>query len=224
MQRRALRLPPPPGEPSGRFGGGGPELRVLVVGDSIAAGIGADRWPDSLAARFAEALAAETRRPVAWRADGRSGDRIDDLLRRLAPEPDLAAPADVVLVSIGVNDVTGLTRLRVWRARVATLIGRLRSVWPGARLVFVGLPPMARFPLPPQPLRACLGLRAQRLDRILAAQIRGCSAAMHVPTRIDPTEHGFCPDGFHPSPEAYVRWGRELAARLLAQWTASEHP
>jgi lysophospholipase L1-like esterase len=152
-------------------------------------------------------------REVRWRAEGASGAAISDLIRaigELDPKPD----ADVVLVSIGVNDVTGLSSSSRWRRQVGRLADALRERWPDALIVFAGLPQMECFPLPPQPLKFCLGWRARSFDRVLAAQLANRPRMLHIGTRIDPRRHAFCPDGFHPSAATSVTWGRELAARL----------
>jgi len=70
---------------------------------------------------------------------------------------------------------------------------------------------MSLFPLPPQPLRFSLGLRAATFDRIASNVIADYPDAAHVPTRVNPSEHGFCEDGFHPSAESCNLWARELA-------------
>ncbi len=124
--------------------------------------------------------------------------------------------ADLVLISVGVNDVTGLTFTRRWRRDLQRLLAGVRARWPEATILFAGLPPMGRFPLPPQPLSFSLGLRAGILDRIAREVISDWPGALHVPTRIDPQVHGFCPDGFHPSAESCTLWARELVA-LLAE-------
>jgi hypothetical protein len=71
---------------------------------------------------------------------------------------------------------------------------------------------MEHFPLPPQPLRFCLGLRARALDRLAAHALAPKPNALHVPTRINPRVHAFCEDGFHPSAETCRLWATELAA------------
>ncbi len=215
VRRIALQLPPPsgPGNGCSNTGRTGKPLRLRALGDSIVAGVGIEQWQHTLIARFAERLAQCTGRPVEWSADGNSGDTIRQLLTRL-PESPTGAPADFVLVSIGVNDVTGMTSLGAWRRRVRETADVLRRIEPNALIVFAGLPPMDRFPLPPQPLRFCLGLRARRLDRILAAEAASRRRCVHVPTEIDPATDGFCADGFHPDAASCARWARELAARL----------
>ncbi|MDT8319909.1 MAG: hypothetical protein RQ826_05220, partial [Xanthomonadales bacterium] len=68
----------------------------------------------------------------------------------------------------------------------------LAARWPRAIVLFAGLPPMGRFPLPPQPLRFTLGLRAADFDRIAVGSLDARLRCHHVPTRIDPLKHGFC--------------------------------
>ena len=150
-----------------------------------------------------------------WRLEGRNGANISDL-RRQIHQLEQNQEADVILISIGVNNVTGLCSTREWRSQVKALLEDLRTRWPKARVVFAGLPPMGKFPLPPQPLRFTLGLRAATLDRIAAEVVSGHSNMLHIPTDIDPVEQEFCEDGFHPSAESCNYWAKELAQRFEA--------
>jgi lysophospholipase L1-like esterase len=212
LRRKATRLPGAEGDRSGACGGGA-DLHLLAVGDSIIDGVGTGRVEASLPVRFAAALAERTERRVCWRVEGASGHGAREVVERVAALPS-GVTADVVLISVGVNDVTGLTRTHTWRQRLESLCGIIRSRWPAARILFAGVPPMARFPLPLQPLRFSLGLRAAMLDGIAQQVIGGIAGALHVPTRIDDRAHGFCEDGFHPSAESCTLWAEELAARL----------
>ena len=214
LRGRAARLPGAAGERRGARGAG-EDFHLLALGDSIIDGVGTGVIERSLPVQFATALAAQTGRRVVWRVDGASGRAIRDLLDRLE-DPDHPEKADVVLISIGVNDVTGLCSSRRWRRSLHRLLAGIRARWPDARVVFAGLPSMEKFPLPPQPLRYALGLRAALLDRIAAAVVAEHPGAVHVPTRIDPLHHDFCEDGFHPSAESCTLWARELAA--LEPW------
>ncbi|MBT8063858.1 MAG: SGNH/GDSL hydrolase family protein [Xanthomonadales bacterium] len=210
LRRRATRLPGADGPRRGAAGEG-PPLYLLAIGDSIIDGVGAGEITRSLPVQFATALAAESGRKVSWQIEGRTGLDIEDLNERLE-SIDPPEPPQLVLLSVGVNDVTGLSSTRRWRRQVAALLSRLEARWPGVRVIFAGLPPMALFPLPPQPLRFSLGLRAATLDRIAAEVIDGFPNAKHVPTNINPQVHNFCEDGFHPSAESCTLWARELAA------------
>ncbi len=219
LRKKALRLAPPPGNTFGLFGQRrqnqfSKALKVLALGDSIIAGIGATGQEQSLAAQFALALAEASRQQVSWKAMGNSGADSFDLLCRLEQLRN-EAPPNIVLISIGVNDVTALHGSKSWRVNLNSLCEQLGALWPEAVIVFCGLPPMGKFPLPPQPLRFCLGLRAAYLDQIAAELIDNYAGMLHIPTLIDPAEHDFCPDGFHPSDSAYTGWGQEMAKIVL---------
>jgi len=209
LRSRALRLPGAEGAREG-VTGEGEDYHLLAVGDSIIDGVGTGSVEASLPVQFAVALADIAERRVHWRILGKSGIAIRDLIA-LVEALRHDAPVDLLLVSIGVNDVTGLSSTRHWRSSLRRLLADMRSRWPEARIVFAGLPPMAHFPLPPQPLRWSLGLRAATLDGIAQELLSADPNATHVPTRIDPRHHGFCEDGFHPSAESCTLWARELA-------------
>jgi len=214
LRRKALRLPPPPGDVSGSCGQGS-VIHLLALGDSIIAGIGASEQEHTLPLQYAQALSSSLGQQLAWHAEGENGAKLDDLLQRLEAMNPIPS-ADVILISIGVNDVTGLSSTRKWREGLVTLLEMIRLRWPLALVVFAGLPPMNRFPLPPQPLRFSLGLRAETFDRIAIEVLAGQRNMLHVATEINPQQHGFCADGFHPSEDSYAIWGSDLAERTSA--------
>jgi lysophospholipase L1-like esterase len=209
LRGKATRLPGAAGERRG-VSGHGHRLELLALGDSIIDGVGVSHIQDSLPVQFARHLARETDRRVHWRLEGKSGCDVVDALTRLRSIVRSLQP-DLVLISIGVNDVTGMSSSRHWRQKLQELLDTLRAHWPDVRILFAGLPPMEQFPLPPQPLRRSLGIRAATLDHIAAELLAGYPNAVHVPTKINPQQHSFCADGFHPSAESCNLWARELA-------------
>ena len=190
------------------------QLRLLIVGDSSAAGVGAAHQDAALAGRLSTELVARTGAPVRWQLIARTGvsaRELDALVEASAP-----TAFDIALIVVGVNDVTGLRSLRHWLRDVDALADRLRRIAPGARLVASGLPPMHRFPALPQPLRGFLGARAIAFDDALGAWAARQPDALHVriPDMSDPSLAAS--DGFHPGPGAYAVWAGELA-RAIAQ-------
>ena len=210
LRNRALRLPGARGERRGACGCG-EVLNLLAVGDSIIDGVGTESMKQALPVLLAQALAREMQTRIDWFVEGESGLDIAGLLRQLDDLKDEAA--DILLISIGVNDVTGLSSTNHWRRNVNQLLNRLRHQWPDAHIIFAGLPPMSQFPLPPQPLRFSLGIRSTRLDSIAAELCADRPGVTHVPTTIDPTLHSFCEDGFHPSADSCQTWAEELARK-----------
>ena len=188
-------------------------LRLVGLGDSLIEGVGVTRAEDCLTACCAREFAAATGRAVGWRTVGRSGATSAGVLHKLAarlpPEP-----VDLFLVSVGVNEVTALRRRRDWRAHLDAIATRLARHSPDALAVFLGLPPLQRFPVLPSPLAQVLGLGARQLDDELAAVLGAHPGARHFRFDFEARPEEFAPDGFHPSGESYIRIARAVAASI----------
>jgi len=117
--------------------------------------------------------------------------------------------------SVGVNDVTGLTSLKKWRSNLSQLIQELQAHSPGVLIGLAGMPPLGRFPLLPQPLRAMLSLRGKLLDEVARQVSDGYHNTLHVPLDFEPDPDQFSADGYHPSEESYSEFGCQIVDRLL---------
>lgn len=221
VRRLALRLPEAAGAREGEAGRGEPCLRLLIVGDSSAAGVGAATQDEALAGRLAQALAVRLQGRVRWRLLARSGDLCADALRQLH-ETELE-PADVMVTALGVNDTVGQVPVRRWLAQLQAL-HQLAVARAGVRYTLhSAVPPMHAFALLPQPLRVWLGLRALRLNRALSRQLAGHTArglqSLPAPLhQVAAARRLMAPDGFHPNPEGYALWAEVLAERIVQEW------
>ena len=214
VRRTATRFSPAQGPSEGTTGSGSP-VRLLAVGDSIVAGVGAPTLTEALVGQTALALTFAKECSVQWKAMGVSGHDAQDLLDSTLPK--LSGEAyDYIIVSVGVNDITGLTSLRKWRENLADIIERLLAHSPGAVIAFAGMPPMHGFPLLPQPLRAVFGMRAKVFDVVTRQALAGHPNAVHVPVDFDPDPAKFSADGYHPSAASYTEFGRHMAEGLGA--------
>lgn len=209
LKRTARRLPPAAGPTSGVVGSG-PTRRLLLVGDSIIAGVGVEQLIDALPGQLARALAERHRCRVEWHAHGDNGASCSDLLRQLPAIP--AVKADWILVSVGVNDVTRLTTARAWRQQLTALLTALTIHSPQAQVLLAGVPPMQRFPALPMPLRQAFGWRAGRLDRVGQQVAADIESVRHLPTPVPDDPAAFASDGYHPNALACGEWARVIAA------------
>jgi lysophospholipase L1-like esterase len=209
LRKTAPRLQPAAGDSSGRMGSGD-SIRLLAIGDSIIAGVGAATLERALVGCTARSLAARRGGAVEWQSCGRSGASsrtvLSDLVPRLAP-----IPADAIVVSVGVNDVTALSTVRVWRRNLHALIDALRRHSPDAVIAIAGMPPLRSFPLIPQPLRWLIGFRGETLDAVTRAVAEECPGVFHVQVEFEMSDESFCADGFHPSEKSYVVFGNAMA-------------
>lgn len=213
VRARALRLPEPPGDRCG-IEGAGPRLRLLVLGDSAAAGVGAPHQRFALAGQLVAELA--NAHEVHWRLHARTGHTVADATAALAAID--GERYDVAVTSVGVNDATKRLAPEQFAARMARLVDILRTRHGARRVVASGLPPMHRFPALPQPLRTFIGAHARRLDEALAALAARRDDLTYVPLAFDPAldAGAMAEDGFHPGPPAYRAWAHHLAPRVRA--------
>jgi lysophospholipase L1-like esterase len=219
VRKTAPRFAPAGGPTEGTMGAGEP-VRLLAIGDSIIAGVGASELSKALVGQTAAALANSRNCRVSWQALGASGYDLAKVLDRLVPQlpPE---PFDYVVVSVGVNDITGLTALRAWRQGLHRLLDALRSHSPTALIAISGMPPMGVFPLLPQPLRATFGMRANTFDEAARKVAGAHTDALHVPIEFAAGPAKFADDGYHPSEESYIEYGRQVADSLLALESAN---
>lgn len=211
-RRHALRLAPAAGPWRGLAGAGlpGEPLRLLVLGESTAVGVGVGCLRHALAGQLAQALAERQGRSVAWRVCGESGITAVQASRRLLPQV-LDEPVDLALLVFGVNDTTRITSLRRWQAALGGMAVALRAS--GARVAFSGVPPLQHFCALPWLLRRVLGARAALLDGRLR-QVASQVGAGHYPLRLEFSADYLAADGYHPSSLGYRTWAQGLAAAI----------
>jgi len=204
----------------------GATLELLLVGDSIAAGLGAELPEETLGARLATRLAKAARRSVRLRTVARVGAESSMLADQLATLPASYRP-DVAVVVVGGNDVTHRVPVAESVRHLEEAIGALRAR--GAEVVVGTCPDLGALRPVPQPLRA-LGSRASRQ----LAQAQGSAAVKagahavslsHVvgPFFITNPDEMFSLDRFHPSAAGYRRTAKALLPSLLAALGLAEH-
>ena len=190
------------------------ERLVVGLGDSVTAGDGLRGPDETVTARLAERLDAS------WVVRARSGltsRGIARLLERQVAADDVAA-ADVVVVSVGVNDLLRLKPLVLWRRDLSVLLNRVTSLTSG-RVVLLGMPPVRAFPRLPRAVAVPLGARAARMDRV-GVDVARRYGVLHLPlpsTLLEPAG-AFADDGFHPSAQSHDVLARLIAELLSSTW------
>jgi lysophospholipase L1-like esterase len=217
VRRVAPCLPEPPGRRTGTTGRG-PPIRLLVAGDSGAAGVGAATQDEGLCGQLVRCLSPH--HTVHWCVLAANGLDSPGLLKMLEAAP--CAHFDVVVLSIGANDATGLLcplRWAHWQDRLATLIDHRFSP---ALLVHSAVPPMHACLALPQPLRWFMGRWARQMNEALAAMLllqRVRIMHWHPETT---TTLGMAIDGIHPSATGYAVWAEGLSPQILARVAHSQ--
>lgn len=212
-RRRALVLPEAEGPRDGRVGGPeGSALRLLIAGDSSAAGVGVKHQQYAVAGHLVRSLHQRLGAPIEWALRARSGLTTRQLHDLLLAEPP--PQADVAVIVTGVNDVIDqVSSRRAVRHREALADWLLERQ--GARhVLYAPLPPIGRFPLLPQPLRRVLGTDARRHDDALARWAAERENVSHIGIDLDLSADVMATDGFHPGEPVYRICGEALAAHI----------
>lgn len=220
LRHAAPELPEPYGPRRGTVGQGEQRLRLLVVGDSSAAGVGARTQREALARPLAERLARRLAGSVRWQLIARSGLTSEAVLRLLMRAQP--ADADIAVVVVGVNDITKDVPLAFalrQRQHIADWLhvhARVRHV------VFPALPDMEKFPAMPKPLAWYAGQAARRSNRAQRRWAQGLAGVTHLDMEGITHSNLFCPDGFHPAPALYALVADRLAEHIAALAGAAE--
>jgi lysophospholipase L1-like esterase len=208
-RRKVGLLPDAGGSKSGVVGEGETSAKLLVIGESTVAGLGARTHAKGLAGKFAEELSVRIQKPVQWFVVGRNGvtaKRTIDELVPLIPDEKF----DYILVGLGGNDVMKLSSPRKWRRDMIRLLGILREKNPDAAIFVTNCPMIKYSPAIPHPIKFLLW----ELSKLHDANIREFSADLdrvfyyHQPT--DVRLEGFFADGIHPSEQGYADWSAAM--------------
>jgi lysophospholipase L1-like esterase len=212
-RRRAPVLEEAAGPREGRFGGSGEALRLLIAGDSSAAGVGVAHQHQALAGHLGRTLARLARRPVHWQLHAKSGLSTAQVHRLLEQHP--LPRFDVAVIVSGVNDVIDqVPSQRALQQRVALADWLLHERGVG-HVVFAPLPPVHLFPLLPQPLRRVMGADARRHDHAVQRWAATRNDVSHVTIDLQVGPESMASDGFHPGEPVYRACGETLAAFIV---------
>jgi len=186
----------------------GEPLRLVVLGDSAAAGHGISDAADAMPQRIGVQLAKATGRRVEARSFAVSGATTGDVRRFQAPRLRDGS-ADVVVLNVGVNDALARRIPSDLDDQTVALVEVVRDHVPAAHVVFVEAPDLSNAPGIPWATGRFVGRRCRRVRDMQRAVVPGTGVPLvELPDRLDPD--GFGLDGFHPGPA-----GQDAIAELV---------
>jgi lysophospholipase L1-like esterase len=200
-----------------------PPLRLVLLGDSSAAGAGVDRVTDTVGGQLARLLADGSGLRVHLSSVGVSGSRSTDLATQVA-RALLGERPDVAVVLIGANDAATGRRPGEAAAYLGAAVRRLRDA--GVEVVVGTCPDLGAARAIAQPLREVAGWWGRRTAH---AQSRAVTAAggtvVDLAAETGPVFRAdagtLCFDGFHPSADGYRVWAHALLPAVTTAATAS---
>lgn len=197
----------------------GEPIELVMLGDSIAAGLGAETPTQTLGAQLAKRIAKRTRRSVNLHTAAVVGSESSMLGAQLTTLPT-GYSADVAVIVVGGNDVTHRVRTSVSLEHLEHAIRQLQGR--GTQVVVGSCPDLSALTAVPQPLRTIVGVASRQLaaaQRELAVDLgaRAVSLSDVVgPFFITAPDEMFATDRFHPSSAGYRRTAKAILPSVLA--------
>ena len=186
------------------------DYRILIAGDSAGAGVDVETQDQALLGLLHSRLAPT--HSVYLELNAMTGLTSGEVLDRMRAVTQTTF--DIVIYSVGVNDVTGFTSETKWRAHIRDLAGVFQAQNADVQVIFSGLPPMYAFTALPQPLRTVMGLRAKHLNALLGKEVSTMQHCAHIDAGFLVEASMLATDGFHQGPKAYQFWASTLADHL----------
>lgn len=182
-------------------------LSYVIMGDSTAVTQGAE-YSEGYSYASLQYLAKKHR--VISQNFAVSGARVRDV-RTTQLAQALVAKPDVVLLAVGANDVTHLTRSAPFRTDLEAIIQSLQRQNPNVKIIATGVPAMGSVPRLPWPLKQLAGLRTRQLNDIyteVGTRYSLTLAPIAQETGLTFIKHPeyFAADKFHPNAAGYDQW------------------
>ena len=156
VRKNTPRLLEASGDRDGLIGQGQP-LSLLILGDSAAAGVGVETQQDALSGAIISQL--KTEYTLHWKLHAKTGHttkQVYQAIQQLEPKK-----YDVVVTSVGVNDVTKLISAKTWIKQQKQLFTQIQNHFQPKLIIVSGVPPMQHFPALPNPLAWLFGQYAE---------------------------------------------------------------
>lgn len=196
-----------------------PPLRLVLLGDSTALGVGVDQVSDTVGGQLATLLAdGPGGRRVELSSVAVAGSHSADLSTQVAralvgPHPDVA------VILIGTNDASRLVRPNDAAEHLGATVRRLCEV--GAAVIVGTCPDLGSTRAFAPPLRQLIGWHSRRLARAQADAVREAGGVpVDLADRAGPVFRAdagtLCHDGFHPSADGYRVWAHALLPAVVS--------
>ena len=217
VKKNTPRLAEPQGLRKGVIGQG-KALSILILGDSAAAGVGVEDQREALLGCLLDELTSNFE--VTYQLEAKTGDSTLEILQRTKQLDN--QQFDVVITSVGVNDVTKLISPQKWIQQQKGLYTEIEAKFLPKMILVTGVPPMNLFPALPNPLGWLFGQYSSAMNQKLAQFIE--NKINYQLIRFDLAHFKtlnlqMARDGFHPSQEIYQIWAKQISQCIFKKFS-----
>lgn len=208
-------------------------IRLITIGESTIAGVGAKTHEEAFTGALARNLAKATGKAVQWRVYAKSGYTVKMMREKLLPMIEETA-LDLIVVGTGGNDAFTLNRPWKWRREQAALITDLQAKFPKTPICFTNMPPIKEFPAFTPLIRFVVGNLVQLLGDELGNLVQDYEQVYFNAEQvsfdtwtkrynISGDIAQFFSDGVHPATITYQIWGKDFANYIARQQILNKH-
>jgi lysophospholipase L1-like esterase len=196
-------------------------FRYVVIGDSTGVGQGAKDQADNFSCQYAREVLVKQHSAVKVYNLAVSGAKTQDVLAKQV-RAAIALDPDLIMVSIGANDVTGLVGADEFRRNYTMILQQLTANnQQKLQIILLNIPAFSTSPLLWEPYRSAAHWQAGNFNEIMEA-IAKTESNIKVVDIYRGTEAdfrrfpklNFSEDNFHPSAAGYGVWTRVIAQTL----------
>ncbi|AOA58418.1 SGNH/GDSL hydrolase family protein [Acinetobacter larvae] len=219
MKKNTPRLSEPQGDRAGCIGQGRP-LSILILGDSAAAGVGVDEQQQALLGNLLSEL--QDYYTVHYQLHAKTGRTSSQLLKVI--QQFEAQHFDVVISSIGVNDVTRMTSPQDWMVLQQDIYAEIEQRFSPLLVLCTEVPPLNDFPALKAPLSWLCGQYVKQMNHALAYYVDqkpNYQLIRYELEKFQALKLEMAADGFHPSQSMYQLWAEQLADHILNTFSYS---
>lgn len=220
IRKQIPTLPPAEG-PEGITGAGPSSLRLLTLGESTIACLGAKTHEEGLTGSLAKEISAFSGKQVEWRVYAKTGYTAELVRKRLVPKMKEES-ADLIVIGLGGNDAFTLNRPWQWEKQVEKLILSLRKIFPETPILFLNMPPIKEFPAFTKLIRFVVGNLVNILGNELTQIVAKHPDVFYSSEQITLAgwmkkydkkgkREDFFSDGVHPALITYQVWAKDVA-------------
>ena len=216
VKKNTPKLPEAKGLRNGVLGKG-QSLSILILGDSAAAGVGVENQQQALLGSILTELCTDFE--VTYQLEAKTGDNTLQVLQRTQQLPN--QQFDVVITSVGVNDVTKLVSPQKWIQQQKQFYTTIESKFAPQLILVTGVPPMNLFPALPNPLAWLFGQYSGAMNNKLTQFIENNEKykLIHFDLAHFKTLNlQMASDGFHPSQDIYQLWAKEVSKYIFSKF------
>jgi len=210
----------------------GATLKVLAIGESTMAGVGAKTHEEAFIGTLAKELAQKLNVNIHWKVYAKSGYTLKRVTHKILPQVE-ETNADLIVVGMGANNAFKLSSTSKWTKDVAELIKTIRVQFPKTPIAFINMPPIKDFPVFTSTMKFVMGNLVNLFGNELEKEVKNHDAVFFNSEKLsfdnwterfgykkDPAL--FFSDGVHPTVLTYQMWARDFSDFLVKEVPMSQ--